>query len=45
MVARRSIFVVDKKGVVRYVWIADNAEIEPDYNKIEQALQEIELPN
>ena len=42
-VARRSIFILDKEGIVRYVWIAGNSEIEPDYNKIEQFLQELEL--
>ena len=42
-VAKRSIFIVDKEGVVRYVWTADDSEIEPDYNKIEQVLQELEL--
>ena len=38
-VAKRSIFIVDKNGVVRYVWTTDNPEIEPDYYEIEQALK------
>jgi len=38
-VAKRSIFIVDKNGVVRYVWTTDNPDIEPDYYGIEQALK------
>ena len=40
-VAKRSIFIVDKNGVVRYVWTTDNPAIEPDYYEIEQALRKI----
>ncbi len=40
-VAKRSIFVLDKNGVVRYKWITDNPTVEPDYGKVEQALQQI----
>ena len=41
-VAKRSIFVLDKKGVVRYTWITDDPTVEPDYYKIEQVLAEVE---
>ncbi len=37
-VAKRSIFVLDKKGVIRYAWISDNSEKEPDYSGILQVL-------
>ena len=40
-VAKRSIFVVDKNGVVRYAWTTDNPEIEPDYYAIEEVLKKI----
>jgi peroxiredoxin len=40
-VAKRSIFIVDKNGIVRYVWTTDNQAIEPDYYKIEQVLKKI----
>lgn len=40
-VAKRSIFVLDKNGVVRFVWTTDNPAIEPDYHKIEQVLKKI----
>jgi len=40
-VAKRSIFLADKKGVVRYVWTTDDPMIEPDYKEIETALEKI----
>jgi peroxiredoxin len=40
-VAKRSIFVVDKNGVVRYAWTTDNPAIEPDYYAIEEILKKI----
>jgi peroxiredoxin len=41
-VAKRSIFIVDKNGVVRYVWSTEDPTIEPDYREIENALEKIE---
>ena len=41
-VAKRSIFVLDKTGTVRYKWVTDNPAIEPDYGKMEQVLQQID---
>ncbi len=41
-VAKRSIFILDKEGVVRYQWTTDNPETEPNYDEIEQAVKEIE---
>jgi len=41
-VAKRSIFLLDNKGVVRYTWVTEDASVEPDYQKIEQSLSEIE---
>jgi peroxiredoxin len=40
-VAKRSIFIVDKNGVVRYVWTTEDPTIEPDYKEIEDALEKI----
>ncbi len=40
-VAKRSIFVLDKQGVIRYVWITDIPTAEPSYKEIEQALEQI----
>lgn len=41
-VAKRSIFIVDKNGTVRYVWITEDPTIEPDYGEIEKAIAKIE---
>ena len=40
-VAKRSIFIVDKNGTVRYVWTTEDPTIEPDYKEIEGALERI----
>jgi peroxiredoxin len=40
-VAERSIFIVDKNGVVRYVWMSEDPMVEPDYAEIEKALEQI----
>jgi peroxiredoxin len=41
-VSKRSIFVLDRKGVVRYAWITDDPIVEPPYDKIPKILSEIE---
>ena len=40
-VAKRSIFIVDQKGIVRYVWVSDNPAVEPNYQEIQNVLQQI----
>ncbi len=40
-VAKRSIFVIDEKGIVRYVWVSDIPSVEPNYQEIENVLQQI----
>ena len=40
-VAKRSIFIVDKTGIVRYVWTTEDPSVEPNYDEIEKALQKI----
>jgi peroxiredoxin len=39
--AKRSIFVVDKKRIVRYAWVSEDPRVEPDYEEIERVLEEI----
>jgi len=39
--ARRSIFIVDREGTVRYVWVSEDPRIEPNYEEIEKVLEEI----
>jgi glutaredoxin-dependent peroxiredoxin len=41
-VAKRSIFVLDKQGIVRYTWVTENPTVEPNYSAIEKALTEIQ---
>ena len=41
-VAKRSIFIIDKNGAVRYIWTTDDPTVEPDYEKVEAALEKIE---
>ncbi len=36
--AKRSVFVIDRGGVVRYREVLDDARNEPDYGKVQQAL-------
>jgi len=40
-VAERSIFIIDKNGTVRYIWMSENPTFEPDYAEIEKALEHI----
>jgi peroxiredoxin len=35
--AQRSVFVIDKAGVVRYVWEAERPPIEPPYDEVKAA--------
>jgi glutaredoxin-dependent peroxiredoxin len=41
-VAKRSIFVLDRNGVVRYTWVTEDPSVEPNYERVEQVLAEIE---
>ncbi len=36
--AKRSIFILDKDGVIRYAWISDNPGAEPNYDEVKSAL-------
>jgi peroxiredoxin len=40
-VAKRSIFIMDKKGIIRYIWTTEDPSVEPDYKEIEDALEKI----
>ena len=39
--AKRAIFILDKTGIVRYVWITDNPAVEPNYSEIETFLEKM----
>ena len=40
--AKRSVFVVDKDGVVRYTWVSENPGVEPPYDEVTAALGSIQ---
>ena len=40
-VAKRSVFIIDRQGIVRYMWVSDDPGVEPDYREIEKALEKI----
>ena len=42
IVAKRSVFVLDRKGVIRYAWVSEDPGVEPNYKEIEEALKKIE---
>lgn len=39
--AKRSVFIVDKKGVVRHRWVSENPGVEPDYEEIKRELEKL----
>ena len=39
--AKRSIFILDKQGIVRYKWVTEDQGVEPDYEEIQGVLAEI----
>lgn len=41
-IAKRSVFIIDKKGIVRYKWISEDPRNEPNYDEITQVLGKIE---
>jgi peroxiredoxin len=36
--AKRSIFILDNKGIITYKWLSDDPTIEPNYQEINAAL-------
>lgn len=40
-VAKRSVFVLDKEGNVRYRWVSDNPGVEPNYDEVTEAIRKI----
>jgi peroxiredoxin len=41
LASKRSVFVLDKDGVVRYAWVSDNPGVEPNYDDVTNALASI----
>jgi peroxiredoxin len=40
-VAKRSIFILDEQNFVRYIWISEDPSVEPNYEEIQRALEQI----
>ncbi len=40
--AKRSIFVLDREGIVRYKWTTEDPTVEPNYDEIAQILAKIQ---
>ncbi len=40
-VAKRSIFILDETGTVRFVWISEDPSVEPNYEEIQKVLEQI----
>jgi peroxiredoxin len=39
--AKRAIFILDSKGLIRYIWMTEDPTIEPDYSAIEVFLEKM----
>ncbi len=39
--AKRSVFIVDGEGTIRYKWVSEDPGVEPDYDEIAEKLREI----
>ena len=39
--SKRAIFIVDQKGVIRYIWMTDDPTVEPKYGEIERLLEKM----
>jgi peroxiredoxin len=37
--AKRSVFVLDENGIVKYKWVSDNPLVEPNYDEIRSSLE------
>lgn len=40
-VAKRSVFVIDTQGVVRYSWVTEDAKVKPDMDAVRKALSSL----
>lgn len=40
--SKRSVYIIDGNGVVKYAWVTDDPGVEPNYKEIEEELSKIE---
>lgn len=41
VLAKHSIFIVNQEGIIRYLWLSTDPLVEPNYQEVQQALNEI----
>ncbi|PSN84208.1 peroxiredoxin [Candidatus Marsarchaeota G2 archaeon ECH_B_SAG-F08] len=39
--AKRSVFILDKDGIIRYKWVSDDPRVEPNYDEILEQLKKL----
>ena len=39
--SKRSVFVLDSRGIVHYIWVSDSAGVEPPYDEITRTLSSL----
>jgi len=39
--AKRSVFILDREGIIRYKWISENPGVEPDYEELRRQLKKM----
>ena len=39
--SKRAVFILDREGVVRYLWVSEDPRVEPDYDVIQAELAKI----
>lgn len=40
--SKRSVFIIDKEGTIRYAWVSDNPGVEPEYQEIQNELSKLD---
>jgi peroxiredoxin len=40
-VAKRSVFVIDQQGIIRYRWVTDDAMVLPDFDAVIEVLRQL----
>ena len=38
-IVKRSIFILDRKGIVRYIWVSNNSDAEPSYEEMQKVVE------
>ena len=39
--SKRSVFVLDKEGNVRYKWVSEDPGVEPDYERVKEEVSKL----